>query len=342
MTDDEPGDPRSAPVSGPPPRPPGPTPSGYVPREWLTRAPPERSAATPPTPAPMFVQPYPPQRWPSVGQVPASPPAPGADRPFLDTPWVPPQTKRQGSMWLLYAVIGFVVGQLGAVVLALIAGAVAGKTSAEMQAIANASVPPEWYVVVTLFGLWIGFVGAPWLASRTQGTRNFVRDLGLRFKLIDLVGIAIGLGGQLLVAILYAPFQHDIHNFNAPSQKLTGASHGAGFVVIAIATVLLAPAAEELFFRGLLLKGIVRVFTPLATAGRRRTAGVVLAVIADGLLFGLAHGEWVQLAGLAVFGMILAAISYRTGRLGMNMVAHASFNLVAIIAIATNGSVVFH
>jgi membrane protease YdiL (CAAX protease family) len=272
----------------------------------------------------------------------APPPPPDTDRPFLDTPWVPPQSKRQGSAWVIYAVVGFVVGQLGALVFALIAGVIAGKTTAQMQAIANASIPPEWYVVSTLLGLWIGFVGAPWLASRTQGTRNFVRDLGLRFKLVDLTGIAIGLGGQFLVAIMYAPFQHDIHNFNAPSQKLTGASHGAGFVVIAIATVLLAPAAEELFFRGLLLKGLVRLFTPLRVAGGARTAGVVLAVIADGLLFGLAHGEWVQLAGLAAFGIILAAVSYRTGRLGMNMVAHATFNLVAIVAIATNGSVVFH
>ena len=211
-----------------------------------------------------------------------------------------------------------------------------------MTAIASASVPPEWYVVTTLLGLWIGFIGAPWLASRTQGTHHFFRDLGVRFRLIDLVGIAIGVGGQILVAIMYAPFQHDIKNFNGPSQKLTGASHGAGFVVIAIATVLLAPAMEELFFRGLLLKALVRLFTKLGAVGGARVAGVVLAVIVDGLLFGLAHGEWIQLAGLATFGAILAAVSYRTGRLGMNMVAHASFNLVAIIAIAANGSVVFH
>ena len=98
---------------------------------------------------------------------------------------------------------------------------------------------------------------------------------------------------------------------------------------------------EELFFRGLLLKALVRLFTA-AAAGRARAAGVVLAVIVDGLLFGLAHGEWVQLAGLATFGVILAAVSYRTGRLGMNMVAHATFNLVAIIAIAANGSDVIH
>jgi uncharacterized protein len=221
-----------------------------------------------------------------------------------------------------------------------VAGAIAGKTSAQMTAIANAAVPPEWYVVSTLLGLWIGFIGAPWLASRTQGTRNFVRDLGLRFRWWDLLGIAIGVGGQILVGIMYAPFQHDIHNFNAPSQRLTGASHGAGFVVIAIATVIFAPMMEELFFRGLLLKGLVRVLTPLRAAGAARTAGVVAAVIIDGLLFGLAHGELVQLAGLATFGVILSIVSYRTGRLGMNMVAHGSFNLVAIVAIATQSGVI--
>jgi membrane protease YdiL (CAAX protease family) len=340
MTETEPGAP--TPGSGrPPAQPPGPVPAGYLPREWVQAAPP----------------PPPPQAWatgavravvaPGVpgspggaGPAPAPPPVgPLPDVPFLDTPWVPPQTKRQGWMWLVYAVVGFLVGQLGAVIFGFIAGAIAGKDASQLQAIATAAVPPEWYVVSTLLGLWIGFIGAPWLASRTQGTRNFMRDLGVRFRVVDLVGIAIGLGGQILVAAMYAPFQHEIHDFNGPSQRLTGGSHGGGFIIIAIATVVFAPAMEELFFRGLLLKGLVRLLTPLG-AGRRaaRRTGVVLAVILDGLLFGLAHGEWIQLAGLAVFGMILAAVSYRTGRLGMNMVAHATFNLVAIIAILGNGN----
>jgi membrane protease YdiL (CAAX protease family) len=245
-------------------------------------------------------------------------------------------------MWLVFAVAGFVVGQVGALAFALVAGAVEGKTSAQMQAIAAEPVPPEWYVVSTLLGLWIGFVGAPWLASRTQGTRRFAHDLGLRFRPIDLVGIAIGLGGQILIGVMYAPFQRHIHDFNGPSQRLTGASHGGGFVVIALATVLVAPFMEELFFRGLLLKGLLWVCTPERAAGRARTAGVVVAVVADGLLFGLAHGEWVQLAGLAAFGVVLAVVSYRTGRLGMNMVSHASFNFWAILAIAHSGSVLVH
>jgi hypothetical protein len=64
-----------------------------------------------------------------------------------------------------------------------------------------------------------------------------------------------------------------------------------------------------------------------------RSAGVIGAVVLDGLLFGLAHAEWVQLAGLALLGVLLATMSYRTGRLGMNMVTHASFNLVAVLAV---------
>jgi membrane protease YdiL (CAAX protease family) len=322
-----------APAMGPPARPPGPVPAGFVPREWLHQ---------PPPPAPPAPTAYPGTAWsPTEAPTPASaPPPPDTDLPFLDTPWVPPKTPRQGWYWLVFAVAGFVVGQLGAVVFATISGAVAGKSAAQMQAIATSTVPPEWYVVSTLIGLWIGFLGAPWLASRTQGTRHFAADLGLRFRWIDLLGILIGIGGQFVITLAYAPFQHDIKNFNAPSQRLTGASHGTGFVIIAIATVLLAPAAEEVFFRGLLLKSLVRLFTPLRAAGRARAATVVLAVIADGLLFGAAHGEWVQFAGLALFGIVLAAVSYRTGRLGMNMTAHATFNLIAIVAIALNGSVV--
>ena len=330
MTDSEPGAPAPGPL-GPPARPPGPVPTGFVPREWVQQAPP------PPAPGPYAAVGAPPVSLP-----PPPPAPPQGDAPFLDTPWVPPQTKRQAWIWLVYAVVGFLVGQIAALIFGTVAGAIAGKTGAEMRVIETASVPPEWYVVSTLLGLWIGFVGAPWLASRTQGTRNFVRDLGVRFRLIDLVGIGIGIGGQILVALMYAPFQHDIHDFNGPSQKLTGASHGGGFVIIAVATVVFAPAMEELFFRGLLLKALVRLFTPLQAAGGARAAGVVLAVIVDGLLFGLAHGEWVQLAGLAAFGIILAAVSYRTGRLGMNIVAHGTFNLVAIIAIAAGGTGLIH
>ena len=269
----------------------------------------------------------------------------GGNSPLVTPPTgiAPPVDRRHAWRWLFYAVIGFLIGQITGAIFGEVAGVLAGKNAHQMKAITSASVPPEWYVVSTLFGLWFGFVGAPWLASRTQGTRHFLSDLGVRFEAIDVIGIGIGIGGQIVVAIMYAPFIQHIHDFNAPSQKLTGGSHGGGFVVIALATVLLAPFMEELFFRGLLFRSLLRLFSPSGISpGTARTVGVVLAVIVDGLLFGLAHGEWVQLVGLAFFGMVLATVSFRTGRQGMNMVAHASFNLVAVIGIIWQGGGVVH
>jgi len=271
----------------------------------------------------------------TVDPVPIGPPAaaltPSAGA--IPSAAAPPFTKNQAWRWVLFAFGGFLVGQVAATLFGVAAGAIEGKSGSALTAIATSSQPPEWYIVATLLGIWVGYVGAPWLASWTAGTRHFLADIGLRFRLIDIpLGIAVGVAGQYLVDLAYRPFQHDITNYNAPTQKLIGASHGSGGVlIIVLASVVFAPFAEELCFRGLLLKGLVRLSTPLSVGpSRARTLGVVGAIVLDGLLFGLAHGELVQLAGLAVFGMALATLSYRTGRLGMNMVSHASFNLVAV------------
>jgi hypothetical protein len=236
-------------------------------------------------------------------------------------------------MWLLLALVGFIVGQVAALLFIEIVAGALGKTSS-LSAISRLSVPPEWYVITSLVGLWVGFFGAPWLASRVRGTGHLIRDFGIRFKVVDLWGILIGVGGQVLVGVLYAPFINHLHNFSAPTKRLTGDAHGWGFVLIGVFTVVGAPFMEELFFRGLILRGLGRVFTGWGAArGRRPWIGLVLALFVDGVLFALAHAEWEQFAGLALFGMLLAYIAYRTDRLGMNMVAHASFNLVALIAV---------
>jgi len=87
MTDSEPGGAAPFP-EGAPARPPGAVPDGFVPREWLQKAPP------PPPPMPPYD--------PTFTVLPPPPSVlPAGDVPFLDTPWVPPQTRRQGWMWLL-------------------------------------------------------------------------------------------------------------------------------------------------------------------------------------------------------------------------------------------------
>ena len=242
-----------------------------------------------------------------------------------------PDSRSSAWMWLLFAALGFLGGQVMASVFVVVAAGADGKLGS-LTAIAKLSEPPTWYIVSTLLGLWSGFFGSAWLATGVRGTKSFVRDLGLRFRWIDLVGVPIGVGGQIAVALIYIPISHHVHDFtqrfDAPGQRLTGGSHGAGYTVIAVLTIVGAPFFEELFFRGVLLRALARLF---GTVGG--WLGPALAICLTGLLFGLAHAESLQLLGLALFGIVLSFVSYRTGRLGMNMVAHATFNLMAVVAV---------
>ena len=164
---------------GPPARPPGPVPAGYVPREWVQQPPP------PPPPPPSTSENLGPVTRPVRRR---SRPATARRRTRASVA-VPryalgPARKpsaRAGSGWSTPS-SGSSSGR-SARSSSGGGGRRRGKTAAQMKAIANAAVPPEWYVVATLLGLWVGFIGAPWLASRTQGTRDFLRDLGVRFRL---------------------------------------------------------------------------------------------------------------------------------------------------------------
>jgi membrane protease YdiL (CAAX protease family) len=242
-----------------------------------------------------------------------------------------PVDRPAAGMWLLYAALGFLGGQVLAALLAAVAAAIAGQYH-QLTALSKLAEPPTWFVMSTLLGLWGGFLGAGVLASRLRGTSRLTTDLGLRFRWIDVLGIPIGIAGQYLVALMYVPIKPHVHDFSqrfsAPAQRLTGGSHGPGYAVIVIATVVGAPFFEELFFRGVLLRAFARLFGRFG-----RWVGPCLAVLVSGVLFGLAHAESLQLLGLATFGVILGAVSYRTGRLGMNMVAHASFNALALAAV---------
>ncbi len=260
--------------------------------------------------------------------------------PFLDVPGAVPANRGDGGVWVFYAVLGWVGGQIAAFILIAVVAAVLGD-SGQLTRLAHLAEPPEWYIATSLVGLWIGFAAGPWLASQFRGTKHFVADLGLRFRWIDLAGVVIGVACQFIVTLCYQPFIKTVSKFEAPTQKLTGASHGGGFFLVAVLTVIGAPFFEELLFRGLLFKGLARAFSPTALGpSRRRALAVGGAIVVDGLAFGLAHAEWEQLPGLACFGMLLAFLSFRTNRLGMNMVAHASFNCVAIV-LAYNSGVLF-
>ena len=245
-------------------------------------------------------------------------------------------TRFEAWRWLLLAFAGFIAGQVISALAVEIVARLLGH-GAELNALAHSSAPPGWFVATSILGLWVGFLGAPYLAIRYASSVK--HRFGLSFRPMDLFGVLIGLGLQIFIGLLYLPFRTHLKHFDAPITKLTGSSHGAGYAFVILLTIVGAPVVEEIFFRGLLLRSLVGL-AATARRERARKLALVAAVIADGLLFAASHGELVQLPGLALVGIVLSICFLRTGRLGLSMVTHMSFNAVAIISYTASGGLV--
>ena len=68
------------------------------------------------------------------------------------------------------------------------------------------------------------------------------------------------------------------------------------------------------------------------------SARYVIVEFLTACLFGLAHGEPLQFAGLALFGVVLALVIHRTRRLVPSVITHVSFNAVAMVGLIVQRS----
>jgi uncharacterized protein len=85
----------------------------------------------------------------------------------------------------------------------------------------------------------------------------------------------------------------------------------------AVVIVALGPFAEELFFRGL----GVRVLSVIGSVG---------AIVASGVIFGLAHGLLTGFIPLTLFGIGLAWVRLRSRSVWPGVVAHGLYNGAAL------------
>jgi uncharacterized protein len=95
-------------------------------------------------------------------------------------------------------------------------------------------------------------------------------------------------------------------------------SRAAPFIAFFLAVTLLAPFVEELTYRGV-------GFSLLSPHG------VVLAIVATGVLFGLAHGLLIGLPVLTFFGIVVAWLRAKTGSIYPGIMLHAAFNGIALL-----------
>lgn len=184
-------------------------------------------------------------------------------------------------------------------------------------------------VLVGLVGIWIGLGGTVLFASRNKGTGNLVKDFGLRWKFPGdaLLGLLLGATAQFLTFIVTLPLTLSDPDFSEkfaePARELSSTASGWRIVPLAIALCLLAPLFEELFFRGLVLRALLKRWGP------------VPAIAFSSLLFAAIHLELLQAVALALVGVVMATATLKTGRLGPAVIGHAVFNTVTVVTLFT-------
>lgn len=114
-----------------------------------------------------------------------------------------------------------------------------------------------------------------------------------------------------------------------PRGAMDNESFAVWLVFRVVGSVLVVPLAEELAFRGYLLRRLIAA--DFDAVSPRRFTWVSFAI--SSLLFGLLHGHWI--AG-TLAGMAYATVLYRRGRLSDCVIAHATTNgLLAVTALST-------
>ncbi len=204
-------------------------------------------------------------------------------------------------------------------------------------------------LLVSALPVWIGLLGTAIWACRRHGSGNPVPDLAIRIRPVDLaIGLGAGLGLRFAIGV-WTVICMQITG-RQPEGNLQdvlgdgGLGTGVWLVVNMLAIGLIGPVIEEIFFRGVGLRGALAslfrygAIRPGLADPRRR---VRLAIGVTALVFALLHASEINdatsalalLPGLFLAGCVLGWLTVRTGRLGPAMITHVVFNGVAVVAL---------
>ncbi len=221
------------------------------------------------------------------------------------------------AVGLVAAAIGWLVGMVGGAITAGIVLAASGVDEFDDLSLGM--------VAVAQLGLWFGLLGVPYLAARVFGD-GLRRSFGLDLRWRDLpVGVLWGAVGQVsILPLVYLPMRWltDItqEEFSEPAQSMADKATSPVAVVLLVLIVGVgAPIVEEIFYRGLLQRSLVRRLGPVW--------GIGIASVT----FGAVHFQPLQFPGLALVGVLFGLLAHRSGRLGPAIVAHVVFNMTAVV-----------
>ena len=244
------------------------------------------------------------------------PPALAQPGPPPDPPELPEGVDPRPRWPAWYAPLGFAVALAGALLLITVLGAAAALSGVDVEK----DTPPGLTIAGTLIQDAILVATAIFFASRVARPRAW--HFGLRptrfWPALGWTALAL-LSFYLFAAAYSALLDPDAEQTIAED---LGAGESAFLLIVgAVVVIVLAPVAEEFFFRGFFYRAL------------RSRFGVAAAATLDGALFGLIHFTGANtlsiLPILAVLGVVFCLVYERTGSLYPVIALHAFNNSIA-------------
>lgn len=134
--------------------------------------------------------------------------------------------------------------------------------------------------------------------------------------LLCVLGVSLCYFISYVMVILPIP-ESVMESYTQQSSSLSEVS-----LLVFLATVIAAPLAEEIFCRGLMLSRF------------QKGMPITVAIILQGIIFGLIHGHPLWIAYASFGGIIFGVIAYKQGSIIGTMVMHAVFNTTSMLITA--------
>lgn len=225
-----------------------------------------------------------------------------------------------------WPVIGWTLGALSAYLIAqvlalILSGAEAGVDASPGQLLIT-------LIVGGIFAAAVGFVAVPWIAIRRQSVRPPSWRLPQK---LDIGWAASILIASYLVIFVYTAAIEAIGADNLLPTSTIESDDFRRTALIAVITgllvILVAPFAEELFFRRLVLGGL------------RAAWGAAPALLISAALFAALHADVGSMIPFALIGLLFGFAYIRTNSLTAPTLAHLAFNIIGFSVTMANEGV---
>jgi membrane protease YdiL (CAAX protease family) len=235
-----------------------------------------------------------------------------------------PDTKPARIAWgLPDALLCWMAGYLGAALAGLALYPSHGGLDISTKLIFGVVLPAQQLTVV----LAVVYV------TRLKGQKSLAADFGLVVRLRDAKALVVGATLEIVLTLALLPILQldpDAQNQQLLSDLKDNRDLGT-VALFFVGAVILAPLVEELLFRGVLLRALLRRTQP------------VTAVVASAVIFALVHylgdpNTLPFLPALTGLGAVLAIVALRSGDLSAPIFIHAGFNLTTTILFLVSGS----